>query len=260
MNLSKVIVAKVGATTAMSRLRGKLSTFPLISLREVSMARSIRVAIVVSTWLLGCSHGTNVSKIQRNVPARTLDHTFADFEVVLKTNIVRKFPKHVANTCDRGFVAYYEIRGVAETAPQRLIPLRYVHSLQYDLNTFTHVVQLASLSPAQEAVLSYAVLNLELKASQAEKNPSRWADLIDTTVETVRNSKPVPNLQVWYCPRGWATLMPRWQRFAALSTPTTERLAPGMYMVAAQSPNINSVPMRVGGDGRLTAHFVLEVP
>jgi hypothetical protein len=132
--------------------------------------------------------------------------------------------------------------------------------LQYDLNTFTHVVQLASLSASQEEMLSTAVLNIEIKASQAEANPSRWAELIDTTVETVRNAKPVPNLQVWYCPRGWATLTPRWQRFAALSTPTTERLAPGIYMVAPKSPNVNSVPMRVGGDGMPTAHFVLEVP
>jgi len=224
------------------------------------MARSIGAAVIVSACLLSCSYGTHVSKVQRNVPSRTLDTTFAHFEVAAKTDVARKFPKQIAKTCDRGLIAYFEIRDISRIAPQKLIPLRYVHSLQYDLNTFTQVIQLASLSPAQEEVLNYAVLNLELKATQAQKNPSRWAALIDTTVETVRNSKPVPNLQVWYCPRGWANVIPRWQRFADLSTPTTERLAPGMYMVAVTSPNVNSVPMRVGGDGKLTAHFVLEVP
>ncbi|MEA2327673.1 MAG: hypothetical protein QOE68_2632, partial [Thermoanaerobaculia bacterium] len=57
------------------------------------MARSVSVAIMLSTLLLGCGSVIHVSKVQRNVPTRTLDRTFANFELVFKTNDVRKFPK-----------------------------------------------------------------------------------------------------------------------------------------------------------------------
>jgi hypothetical protein len=219
--------------------------------------RHLSLAIIACAWLAGC---VSVPEVKREVPASTLDVTFAEFDKVIETADSLVFSDYVANVCDRGFTAYFTIRAVATKSPAQPIPMRYVHSLKYDLYTLGQVAKSDNLTPAQEDVITYAVLNLETKAAQAVASPSRWADLVDTTVETVRDDKPVANLQVWYCPRGWASVAPRWQRFAALSTPTTEKLPPGIYLVAAKSPNVNPVPMRVGGNGEGSVRFVLQVP
>jgi len=167
----------------------------------------------------------------------------------------------IAAAFRRGKVAVSTLRSVAANSSMRSIPLRYARSLQYDMDTVQQVIVQKAPAPSQEEAIFFAVESLELKALYAVANKSSWANLIEVTVETRSPAgKPVPNLQIWYCPRGWAESLPHWQTFSFLSTPTTELLAPGMYLIAVGGPNNNPLPMRVGGNGRRASHYDFPVP
>jgi hypothetical protein len=221
------------------------------------MRRAI-LASVICGLLLSCA--TSFPDEKQQVPKSSLDITFKSFDRAIPLLESKALSPSFKSTCYRGFTAYYTIKNVASHSQAQFVSARYVYSLNCDLNTISQVTDLSYTTPAEEDMVSYAVLNLETKAAQAVARPQRWAELVETTVETVHEGRPIGNLQVWYCPRGWANMYPRWQRFAALSTPTTERLAPGIYLIAAKSPNLMSVPMRVGGDGASRTHFVLQIP
>jgi hypothetical protein len=221
------------------------------------MWRALLVSFICGL-VLRCA--TSLPDDHQQVPKSTLDITFKRFDRAIPVLESKPLSASLKSTCYRGFTAYFTIKNVASHYQVERVSARYVYSLNCDLSTISQVTDLSYTTPAQEEMVSYAVLNLEAKAAQAVARPEKWAELVETTVETVHEGRPIWNLQVWYCPRGWATIYPRWQRFAALSTPTTERLAPGIYLIAAKSPNLMAVPMRVGGDGASRIHFVLQVP
>lgn len=216
------------------------------------------LASVICGLFLSCS--SSLPDENQQVPKSSLDTTFKSFDRSISLLESKALSPSFKSTCYRGFTAYYTIKNVASHSPAQYVSARYVYSLNCDLNTISQVTNLNYRTPAQEEMVSFSVQNLEAKAAQAVARPDKWAELVETTVETVHEGRPVWNLQVWYCPRGWANVYPRWQRFALLSTPTTEKLAPGIYLVAAKSPNVLPVPMRVGGDGSPRTHFVLQIP
>jgi len=221
--------------------------------------RHAPVATLVALFVLRCTP-FQPPEAERTVPVNTIFVGFAEFDNTAAAIQARSLPVTLKQTCDRGISAYYTIRTIAKQSPQKAIPIRYVDSLQYDLHTLGRAASLRFITPAQEEMISYAALNIVTKAAQATAAPNKWADLIDVTVETVRGATPVPNLQIWYVPIAWWNVPDRWQRFPLPSTPTTEKLAPGNYLVAAKLANVNPVPMRVGGDGSSKLRFVLQVP
>ena len=213
--------------------------------------------------LIGCGTGAfhGVPEERRAVSMRYVNASFTRFERVADANPQATRKPRIAAAFRRGRVAVSTLRRVAADSSMRSIPLRYARSLQYDMDTIQQVIVQKAPKPSQEEAIFFAADSLELKAAYAETNKSSWATLIEVTVETRSPSgKPVPNLQIWYCPRGWAESLPHWQTFSFLSTPTTELLAPGMYLIAVGGPNNNPLPMRVGGDGRRASHYDFPVP
>jgi hypothetical protein len=219
-------------------------------------SRASAACLLIAT---SCTTIHTLPASRRTVSVRYVNASFARFERQAVNITFRRTPP-VEAAYQRSVTAVATLRVIANRSRMRRITVRYARSLDYDLRTVEEKAVRVTPTPAELEALSNAVISLETKAGYAIANEDTWADLIEVTVETMRGKEPISGLEVWYCSRGWAESKPHWYRFSALSTPTTERLPPGIYLVAAGAPNIDAVPMRVGLNGQRKIYFVLHVP
>jgi hypothetical protein len=138
------------------------------------------------------------------------------------------------------------------------VPRGYVDGLQADADLLRTAQQTRPLTPPKEKQVLETADDVRLKAQQCQQSKAGWAELVLVSVKTVdRTQQPATGREVWYCPRGWADLESKWQKFPTLSSPTQERIAPGMYMFRIGTGP--SEPRRVGGDGLPQAALELIV-
>lgn len=138
------------------------------------------------------------------------------------------------------------------------VPRGYVDGLQADADLLRAARQSKSLTPPKEKQVLETADDVRLKAQQCRQSKAGWAELVLVSVKTVdRAQQTAAGREVWYCPRGWADLESKWQKFPTLSSPAQERIAPGMYMFRIGTGP--SEPRRVGGDGLPLAALELIV-
>lgn len=171
-------------------------------------------------------------------------------------------PAHIRSHYAEAFLAVSMLERESHIEAQR-VTRRYADSLENELRVVERVARQPVPTPHDEQMLSGAVRSLKVKARHAAASQTDWAELVQMTVNTKKkNGESVQHLEVWYCPSGWADDFPHWKRFNNLSTPTTEALAPGDYVVCAGRPDtvLQRTPMTVGGDGQPRDSFDLIVP
>ena len=194
--------------------------------------------------------------------SRRPDRAMADAGVVLRTLLEAAsgdWSRHSPGIRDgvqavQGDVSY--LLGRWEAATNRPVPLRYVESLQADTDVLRGARASAPLPPPREKQVLETFDDVRLKAAQCRQSQGAWAGLVTVQVRTVDAAqRPATGKEVWYCPRGWADVDAKWLKFPTLSTPTDERLPPGVYMfrVGRGEPEAR----RIGGDGQPTASIEL---
>jgi hypothetical protein len=160
-------------------------------------------------------------------------------------------------------VQYLRERWLAGQKQQKQVPAIYANSLQLDsilLNAWA-LKEFAgrTLTDRESALLLQDVADdLETKAAQCKLSRAGWASLVDVTVNTRRGAQLLSGYEVWYVPKGWASVRSMWQRFPQLSSPTGLSLAPGNYLVAVNKGRPEQI--RVGGTGQQHEQIDLLVP
>ena len=84
---------------------------------------------------------------------------------------------------------------------------------------------------------------------------------VKVTVRTVRGTKEESGHLVWFVPRGWSEVQQHYRRFDKLSSPTSDTLAPGNYIMwTGQVADPSRQPIVVGGHGRGRQSIDLPLP
>jgi hypothetical protein len=141
-------------------------------------------------------------------------------------------------------------------------PAAYRASLDRQVKTLTRVLADADLA-RRAAVLEALADDLETKLEHCTKSGGRLGGSITVRVRTVGAGREVGNWQVFYLPKVLEAAGGTADRFPQLSSPTSEVLVPGRYVVWPQDPETRRVGAKVVvkvGEGRSNLVLDLFVP
>ena len=137
-------------------------------------------------------------------------------------------------------------------------PATYFESLEQNVSLLKSV--LADEIPEKEIfpLLEIVELDLRIKASQCKLSNKGWNALIVVSVNARKGNDKVDGLEVWFVAKGWAKTESKWKRFAKVTCGTSEKLAPGIYMMWLKGSV--PVPIEIGGSGLDAKEVDLMVP
>lgn len=196
------------------------------------------------------------SALAQGVPWPNLAITFAGFSSVKWERLAAEPALAAAVPRARTAIRFLEDKWMSDSKRSD-VPHGYVDSLRADSDVLRAASEKQQLNASDVALVQDAIVDLEIKEAHCKAPNIEWAELVQQTVSTLKSGKPASGYEVWYAPRGWAGNANYWQRFSKLSTPTSQALAPGVYMIRAKAGK--EVPMRVGGTGEKTGKFDLAV-
>jgi len=137
-------------------------------------------------------------------------------------------------------------------------PATYLESLKQDVSLLKSVLD--NQVPEQEVspLLQIVSQDLGIKAKHCELSPKGWDALVVVSVNARKGNEKIDGLEVWFVPRGWVKVESKWKRFPKVTCGSSEKLAPGVYMMWLKG--LAPVPVDIGGSGSDTKEVDLVVP
>lgn len=137
----------------------------------------------------------------------------------------------------------------AHADPGSSSPAAYHNALTADGDILLGLAQKPFSDPDFSPTLEAVVQDLKVKADHCRLSPKGWDGLVTVVVNTKNGTNVVHGFEVWFVCKGWAKDQSKWKRFSKVSSPTSETLAPGVYLMRLRADG-DAVPVEVGGDGK----------
>jgi hypothetical protein len=142
-------------------------------------------------------------------------------------------------------------------------PLDYRRNLNREVGHLQTVLERSSQWNTAETIAALAE-DLEIKLEHCVKSGGRLGGSVSVRVRTIQGGQEVRHWQVFYLPRALEALgNATADRFPQLSSPTTELLVPGRYMMWSSDPvtgRLGSKTVIKVGEGRKDLAIDLTVP
>jgi len=137
-------------------------------------------------------------------------------------------------------------------------PATYFESLKQNVSLLKSVLDNQVPEKEVSPLLQIVEQDLGIKAKHCELSAKGWNALIVVSVNARKGNEQVDGLEVWFVPKGWAKVESKWKRFGKVTCGTSEKLAPGVYMMWLKG--LTPVPIDIGGNGSDTKEVDLVVP
>lgn len=153
-----------------------------------------------------------------------------------------------------------------DLAVTKQMPKAYFETLASEANVYDRIIGQGKIGTMETKLLFSISLDLEAKEAYARKNPNEpfKSVIVAATTKDSSNSE-VKGYEVWYVGAGNCDNTRRYLRYHANSSPTSQPLSPGYWLMWTQSPeNPQSrgavKPVYIGLDGENRLSVDLPIP
>ena len=137
-------------------------------------------------------------------------------------------------------------------------PAIYLESLEQNVSLLKSVLDNQIREDEISPTLQVVEQDLRVKATHCKQSAKGWDALVVVSVNARKGNQNVDGLEVWFVPKGWAKVESKWKRFGKVTCGTSEKLAPGVYMIWLKGST--PVPIDIGGNGQETKEVDLLAP
>jgi hypothetical protein len=137
-------------------------------------------------------------------------------------------------------------------------PATYLESLEQNVSLLKSVLNDQIPESEISPILQIVEQDLGIKAAHCKRSAKGWDAVVVVSVNARKGNEKVDGLEVWFAPKGWVKVQSKWKRFAKVTCGTSEKLAPGVYMIWIKG--LEPVPIDIGGSGVDTKEVDLLVP
>jgi hypothetical protein len=170
------------------------------------------------------------------------------------------------STISKSLLVLKESSGNSKTDKNAGVPMKYRKSLDFNLTTLQRISDSKSkLSPEKKLELAKSVIaDFAIKEAFATKNPDTPFADVNFIARTPGAVNMVSGFEIWYVSKGLEDDASSHQRFDRLSSPTTQAIPPGGYMMwsydSTKKVSGDKRPIDVGADGKTDKTIDLPIP